>query len=62
VSTNVLKKIKCPNCGKIAPWEGNPFRPFCSERCRMIDLGAWVDEEYRIPDEEKGVDEESEDS
>jgi endogenous inhibitor of DNA gyrase (YacG/DUF329 family) len=32
-------------------WEGNPDRPFCSERCRLIDLGAWASERYRIPGE-----------
>ncbi|GIU82081.1 MAG: hypothetical protein KatS3mg006_1145 [Pyrinomonadaceae bacterium] len=30
---------------------GNEFRPFCSERCKLIDLGAWADEQYRIPGE-----------
>ncbi|MDA8156604.1 MAG: DNA gyrase inhibitor YacG [Actinomycetota bacterium] len=44
-------KTKCPVCKKEAQWEGNPFRPFCSERCRQIDLGLWVSEEYRIPGE-----------
>ncbi|MBT0959643.1 DNA gyrase inhibitor YacG [Denitromonas iodatirespirans] len=42
--------VKCPNCGK--PVEFRPesrFRPFCSERCRQIDLGAWASESYRIP-------------
>jgi len=53
MSINSLNNIKCPYCGKTAIWEGNPFRPFCSERCRMVDLGAWVDEEYRIPGEEQ---------
>jgi hypothetical protein len=62
MATNAPQNIKCPKCGKAAQWRGNPFRPFCSERCRMIDLGAWVDEEYRIPAEEKRADEESEDS
>jgi endogenous inhibitor of DNA gyrase (YacG/DUF329 family) len=33
-------------------WEGNPHRPFCSERCRLIDLGAWTEGRYRIPGEE----------
>jgi len=32
-------------------WEGNPFRPFCSERCRLIDLGRWASEEYRLAGE-----------
>lgn len=31
--------------------EGNPRFPFCSERCRLVDLGRWIDEEYRIPEE-----------
>ena len=47
----------CPICRKPAPWEGNPFKPFCSERCRTRDLGAWSSESYRIaakPDEEQG--------
>ncbi len=48
MATQTLKNIKCPNCQKVTAWEGNPFRPFCSERCKMIDLGAWAGEEYRI--------------
>lgn len=44
-------RVKCPTCGRDAPYDsGNPFRPFCSERCRLIDLGAWADESYRIPE------------
>jgi len=39
----------CPHCGKPAPWEGNPWRPFCSERCRTTDLGNWASGAYRIP-------------
>jgi endogenous inhibitor of DNA gyrase (YacG/DUF329 family) len=42
-------QITCPVCKKITTWEENPFRPFCSERCKLIDLGAWAKEEYRIP-------------
>ncbi len=42
-------EISCPKCGKPSPWEGNRWRPFCSERCKMVDLGAWVTEGYRIP-------------
>ena len=41
--------MKCPTCNKPVVWEGNSFRPFCSERCKLIDLGKWVDEEYRVP-------------
>ena len=38
----------CPTCGAPAEWENNPDRPFCSERCRLLDLGAWVDERYVV--------------
>jgi endogenous inhibitor of DNA gyrase (YacG/DUF329 family) len=41
----------CPTCKKEAAKDGNPRFPFCSERCRLIDLGRWIDEEYRIPDQ-----------
>lgn len=43
-------KIICPTCKKITTWEENPWRPFCSERCKLIDLGKWATEEYRIDD------------
>ena len=42
-------KVKCPRCGKEAEFQNNPFRPFCSERCKLIDLGKWISGEYRIP-------------
>ncbi|MBN2654411.1 MAG: DNA gyrase inhibitor YacG [Nitrospirae bacterium] len=41
-------QIKCPLCSKITTWEENPFKPFCSERCKMIDLGRWAAEDYKI--------------
>jgi endogenous inhibitor of DNA gyrase (YacG/DUF329 family) len=40
--------MKCPVCEKPATWKDNPDRPFCSERCRMIDLGRWAGEDYRV--------------
>ncbi len=40
--------MKCPICKKEVEF-GSPQMPFCSERCRLIDLGKWSDEEYRIP-------------
>ncbi len=41
--------VKCPTCGKKMIWsKDNPFRPFCSEQCRMIDLGEWASGGYRI--------------
>jgi endogenous inhibitor of DNA gyrase (YacG/DUF329 family) len=43
-------KVKCPACGRITVYEiSNPARPFCSERCQLIDLGAWADEKYKVP-------------
>lgn len=41
--------VKCPTCRKEAAWQDNTHRPFCSERCQLIDLGAWTEERYRIP-------------
>ena len=44
------KKTKCPQCGRLTVYSTeNKFRPFCSERCKLIDLGAWADESYKIP-------------
>jgi len=40
--------MKCPICGKPTKWQDNPDRPFCSERCRIIDLGRWAGEEYSV--------------
>jgi uncharacterized protein len=46
-------EVACPRCGKTAKWNpANPFRPFCSERCKMIDLGQWATDGYRIPVQE----------
>jgi endogenous inhibitor of DNA gyrase (YacG/DUF329 family) len=47
------QKIKCPICKKETVWSSNQFRPFCSERCKLIDLGKWASEDYRVPDGEK---------
>jgi len=57
LGAHAMLKVKCPHCKKETPWEGNPFRPFCSERCKMIDLGAWASEEYRVPEGKKPEDE-----
>jgi endogenous inhibitor of DNA gyrase (YacG/DUF329 family) len=40
---------RCPECEKPVPEGENPHRPFCSERCRVLDLGAWLDGTYKIP-------------
>lgn len=42
--------VRCPTCSKPVTWsEASAFRPFCSERCRLIDLGEWANEEKAIP-------------
>ncbi|MCL1825012.1 MAG: DNA gyrase inhibitor YacG [Betaproteobacteria bacterium] len=42
--------VRCPRCGEEIEWSGaNPYRPFCSARCKQIDLGAWASGDYRIP-------------
>lgn len=46
------KTVHCPTCGKALVWDkNNPYRPFCSERCKLIDLGEWASESHRIPGE-----------
>ena len=53
--------VNCPQCGKPVEWSpANRHRPFCSERCRVIDLGAWASESYRIPVQDNKDDVESE--
>jgi endogenous inhibitor of DNA gyrase (YacG/DUF329 family) len=45
-------KVACPNCKREIEWNAEaPWRPFCSDRCRLIDLGAWLSEEHAIPGE-----------
>ena len=46
------QNVKCPRCGEIAPYRGNPYRPFCSERCQVIDRAAWAEESYTLPSED----------
>jgi endogenous inhibitor of DNA gyrase (YacG/DUF329 family) len=40
--------VTCPTCRTRTAWNGNPHRPFCSLTCRLIDLGRWLDERYRV--------------
>lgn len=43
-------KVNCPTCSKEVEWnEESKYRPFCSDRCRLIDLGQWANEEHAIP-------------
>ena len=55
--------VACPTCKRPVTWgEQSPFRPFCSDRCRLIDLGAWFAEEHSIPGQEpSALDEPSDD-
>jgi len=46
----MMKTVQCPNCQKEVIWSPESlYRPFCSERCRLIDLGAWADGSYHVP-------------
>jgi endogenous inhibitor of DNA gyrase (YacG/DUF329 family) len=48
-----VRSVACPRCGKLARFDAaNPWRPFCSERCRLIDMGNWAAEKYRVPQEQ----------
>lgn len=50
--------VKCPTCGEMVEYQGNEFRPFCSERCKLIDFGAWANEEFALPTENAELSEE----
>ncbi|MDO9182002.1 MAG: DNA gyrase inhibitor YacG [Bacteriovorax sp.] len=50
---NKLLKVKCPQCDIIFSYYESEFRPFCTERCKMIDLGHWFKESYRFPVKEQ---------
>jgi len=51
--------VRCPSCRAPVAWDGNPHRPFCSERCRMVDLGNWASDRYRVPGPPVGDDDTS---
>ncbi len=52
--------LPCPTCGKRSPVSNARHLPFCSERCRLIDLGRWLDEEHAVPATSQDDDEETE--
>jgi hypothetical protein len=59
----VAATVKCPTCRRPVVWsESSVYRPFCSERCRLIDLGAWLTEQNKIPDESGTEPEETQDN
>ena len=43
-----IMQTRCPICRALATWDENPFRPFCSERCKINDIAHWASESYRI--------------
>ena len=45
------RRFLCPKCGREFERAASPYVPFCSRRCKLVDLGKWLDEEYRIPGE-----------
>lgn len=48
-----VKTVKCPGCSGPSIYAlQNPFRPFCSERCKQMDLGAWASESFKLPEKE----------
>lgn len=49
---NLPTSYPCPRCKKPTVWQDNPNKPFCSERCKLIDLGAWASESYEMPAED----------
>jgi endogenous inhibitor of DNA gyrase (YacG/DUF329 family) len=50
-----MATVKCPNCGATVPWtSASPYRPFCSQRCKLIDLGDWLTGTNHIPGTELG--------
>ncbi|MEW4561292.1 DNA gyrase inhibitor YacG [Bremerella sp. JC770] len=55
-----MASLRCPTCGHLFEMDYTPAMPFCSERCRQIDLGQWLDEEHSIPvDIEKHIEEQA---
>lgn len=50
--------VRCPICKREVEYEGNEFRPFCSERCKLLDFGAWANAEYNLPVEVDDLSEE----
>ena len=45
----MAQEVSCPHCGRRHAWQGNPYRPFCSERCKLIDLGDWLTGKNAVP-------------
>jgi endogenous inhibitor of DNA gyrase (YacG/DUF329 family) len=53
-------RVRCPTCKREIAWsEEFPHRPFCSDRCRLIDLGAWLSERHAIPNADADLNDET---
>lgn len=49
LAEETVRKVKCPTCRDEVVWDtANRYRPFCSERCKLMDMGAWAAESYRV--------------
>jgi len=58
-----IQTVECPHCGKPVPWtEASKCRPFCSDRCRLIDLGDWLAEKHAIPTDDTPLDQDDPES
>ncbi|MEX0372085.1 MULTISPECIES: DNA gyrase inhibitor YacG [Spiribacter] len=63
VRSDTPPSVSCPQCGRPVAWTAeSTYRPFCSRRCRMIDLGDWLDERHQIPGEPAMPDGDDEDA
>jgi len=63
MSDSKTKTVNCPTCSKPVAWiESNTYRPFCSERCQLIDFGEWATEKKSIPGEPVFPPEDNQDS
>jgi endogenous inhibitor of DNA gyrase (YacG/DUF329 family) len=61
MATSSPRVVRCPSCGgKSIYAPENPYRPFCSERCKNHDFGAWATESYRVPAQPNPVDDDTE--
>lgn len=60
MATDQKRLVACPQCKRLSEYSAaNKYRPFCSERCRLIDLGQWASENYRIPEQGRSQDPDS---
>ena len=56
----MVRNVSCPSCGAAVVWgPDSPYRPFCSERCKLVDLGAWATEKYRVAKPHDDADEDA---